>query len=729
MTSLSRRKPNQSKHRQGAVGVFVALAMFTVTPALAQPASPQSSNAVSPHHPHQSGLLKEIVVTATRHKEREVNVPISIASVSAAQLQANNISDVVDLPQLVPALRITYSGTFVQPTIRGIGSQVALPGLPQNIATYMDGYYVPDPAADDFNLVDIQSVSVLEGPQGTLFGFNATGGAILVNTKNPQQAPSAFARVGLSSYGHISDAFYGTTGITDDLAVNAAWGYDHGDGYFTNILTNNHDAAQFTSWYLRTKALWTPADGISFLFAYMHDSDNNPLTQMVTARNGESIAIAVPGAVISTKPYDVSLQGPTYARLNSNSYTLTSKFDLGFANLISYTGYREDEMDQGLDYTASSVPLNDSAWSVPDKTSTEELDLVSKSAAPLNWVAGLFYMHYTDSYDYVTNDAKIFDSKNTTDSYAAFGNVTYEIAHNLYLTGGGRYSIDRPSVAFDLFPYSLAESGYTEFHNFSGRGVLRYQLTPDSNVYASFTQGYKAGGLPASAFSLVPVKPETINAYEVGYKIATSRVRADVAAFYYDYKNVQVTTYGAGGQSITVNAALVHSVGIDGDVTLRATRHLNLTLNGGFTHAYYVSFPDATSTVQNLDPVSPSYGAISLVPFNASGLPVERTPRFSGNIGGDYHFSLAGGLMNLNANLFYTQHFYFDVAEQLPQKAYTLLNLRATWTAPSGRLDLSIYSTNVTGSTYLISNFTDPYASRAVYGAPRIIGGSVTYHF
>lgn len=732
MSSQFDRIRSQPKSRLSAIGAFTAMAISAAGTALAQSAAtgPSATNSATPTSAEQGGVLQEVVVTAEKRKERSVDVPISVSTVTASVLDASGITDVQDVPELVPALRITYSGTFVQPTIRGIGSQVALPGLPQNIATYVDGYYVPDPAADNFNLVNTTAVSVLKGPQGTLFGYNATGGAIQITTSDPQQTPSFLARVGGASYNETSDAFYGTTGLTSDLAVNLATSFDHGDGYVTNLYNNDHDAGEFTNWYIRPKVLWTPSDNVSFLFAYSHDDDDNPMTQNVVARNRETIGVAVPGNEIPTTPGVVALDAPTYARLSSDSYTLTSKFDFDFANLTSYTGYRKDTIAQALDYDATPAALNGSAWTVPDTTFTQEFDLASTAKGPLNWVAGAFYMHYTDSYDYNTNDTAIFTSKNSTDSYAGFANVTYELAPNLYLTGGGRYSIDRPSVAFDLIPYSEAESGDTEFHNFSGRGVLRYQLSPQSNVYASFTQGYKAGGLPASAFSLTPVKPETIDAYEVGYKVAASRIRADVAAFYYNYKDIQVTTYGAGGQSITVNAAEAHSYGIDGDLTLQATENLDFTLNAGYTHAYYANFPNATATSQNLDPASPTFGTISLVPFDATGRPVERTPRFSGSIGADYGFNVpGGGRVVLNANVFYTTNFYFDVADQLPQNAYGLVNLRATWTDPSGHFDVSAYSTNVGNSAYYIASFTDPYASRAVYGAPRIIGGSVTYHY
>jgi iron complex outermembrane receptor protein len=706
-------------------GVFAATLGIGAMAAQADPAAATAAADTSTGE----GSLQEIVVTAQKRTEKEVDVPISVAVLSGTQLTQQSITDVLALPQAVPALRITYSGTFVQPTIRGVGSQVALPGLVQNIATYVDGFYVPDPAADDFNLVNIDSVSVLKGPQGTLFGYSATGGAIQIKTLDPEQQMSGFARLGYGRYGTADAAFYGTTGLTDTLAVNIAGDYEYSDGYIKNIFTDNDHAGEYHRWYVRPKVKWTPNDDMSFVFSYAHDVDNNPLTQNVVARNGETIAIAVPGAEIPTNRGTVALNAPTYSFLTSNSYNLTSKFNLGFADLTSYTGYRTDNEDQALDYDASSAALNGSQWRVPDETFQEEVDLSSKSGGRLDWVAGVFYMHYEDKYDYNTNGNAIFTSDNKTDSLAEFADITYQVVDNLFLTAGARYSMDRPHVGFDLIPFGLDESGDAKFHNLSSRGVVRYQLTPDSNVYGSYTQGYKPGGLPASAFSLVPVQPETIDAYEIGYKTAQSIVRANVAGFFYQYKNIQVTSYGAGGQSETVNAADAHIYGVDGDLTVQVTRDLELTLSAGWTHARYINFPNATATTQNLNPASPTYGTISLVPYNASGNPVERTPDFSGTIGGNYGFDVAGGRLVVNSNLFYTSKFYFDVAEQLPQGSYAILNARATWTDPSKRYDFSIYGTNLTSRQYYIASFTDPYASRAVFGDPAMFGGQVTIHF
>lgn len=710
-----------SVHRLLA-GVALATMALVASEALAA-ATDADTNAST----DQNGL-QEIVVSAQKRIERQQDVPLSISVVSGDELAQRGVTDVASLPQTVPALRITYAGTFVQPTIRGVGSQVALPGLPQNIPTYVDGYYVPDPAADNFNLVDISSVSVLKGPQGTLFGYNSTGGAIQITTRDPQQETTGLARIGFESYDHVTTQVYGTTGLTDTLAVDTAASFDHSDGYVKNIYTHDADFSEYSDWYVRSKVKWTPVDGVSFVLAYSHIFDDNPITQDVVARNRETVTIGIPGVLIPTDPKEVAISTPSYSRLISDSYTLTSKFNLGFADLTSYTGYRTDTEDQALDYDSTAPSVNGSAWDVPDKTTTQELDLTSKPGGRFNWVVGGFYLHAVDSYDYNTNGNPVFTSKNSTDSWAVFADGTYQVMDNLYFTAGTRYTTDHPWVAFNLIPLKFAENGGTNFDNDSSRAVVRYQLTPDSNVYGSFTQGYKSGGLPASDFSLVPVEPEKIDAYEVGYKLATSAIRFNTAAYYYNYKDVQVTTYEFFSSTVA-NAAAAHIYGLDADLTLQVTKDFDFTLSGAYNHSRYASFPNASAWTQNLNPASPNYGVISQIGYDATGATVERAPTFSGSLSADYGFNLAGGRMVLFGNLFYTTKYYFDVAHQAPQDAYALLSLRATWTDPTKRYDLSLYGTNVTNTKYYLTSYIDPSSFRSVYGPPAMVGGSVTYHF
>ncbi len=688
----------------------------------------------------EEGALQEIVITAQRRSEKQQNVPISISTVTGAALEQKGIVDVAQLPQAVPALRIDYAGNNVQPTIRGVGSQVAGPGFVSNIGVYVDGYYIPSPGASDINLVDISSVSVLKGPQGTLFGYNATGGAIQITTPSPEHETSGFARVGYGSHNDINGAFYVTTGISQMLAFNVAASYDGGDGYVTNTVSGDRKAGQYSTWSVRPKLLFTPTDNMSFLLAYAHSYTDDPWTQNTIARDGQTIGSIVPNNIIATDRGQVSNNAPNFMHLTSDSITLTSSFKFDFADLTSYTGYRTDDVSQGLEYDDTPANIYAAQWTIPDTTFTQEFDLASKSGGRLQWVVGAFYMDLKDTYHYNTNSAvspdgtgapfnPLFTSKNDTKSIAGFADATYQVGDKVFLTAGGRYSHDESCLSFDLFIADLVGSGCTTFTNFSPRAVARYQIDAQSSVYGSFTEGYKSGTLPGSSFSLTPVLPEKIDAFEVGYKIATSAVQFNTAAFYYNYKDIQVTAYGANGASVTRNAAAAHIYGLDGDLTWNVTPDFTLNVSGAYTHAHYADFPNAIGFRQDLVPTSPTYGQFGTFNVDATGYQVQRTPEFAGNVGASYGFNVGGGRLVLNANLFYTSKFYFDAVQQLPQDAYTLLNLRGTWTDRSGHYSVALFGTNVTSEKYFAQNFTDTFASRAVYGPPALVGGTFTVHF
>lgn len=669
-----------------------------------------------------------IVVTAQKRSEALQDVPISISAVSGEALEQRNISAILDLPQTVPSLRINYAGTFVLPTIRGVGSIVALPGLTQNIATYVDGYYIPTPSASNFSLANVESVSVLKGPQGTLFGANATGGAIQIQTREPEYQTSGLVRLGYSSYDNVKAEAYVTTGLTDFIAVDVAANYEYGNGYVTNIANDDDHYAQFRKYSFRTKALIEPTSNLRFTLAYEHSYADDPISQMVVPRDGITQGRFDPGATITfDSPKRVALNNQGFAVRESNSYTLTSELDLGGVSVTSYTGYRTDVMSQGLDYDATSSPMNFSNWVVDDSTFTQEINIASNGSGPLTWVLGGFYLKYKDAYDFNVNGSDIFRSKNETESYSGFADVTYEAVDNLFLTGGIRYTEDKPCVDYLLEGPGIQDAGCTKFDNVSVRAVGRYQITNNTNIYASYSQGYRSGGLPGSAFSLVPVEPETIDAFEIGFKTADYPLRFNIAAFYYDYKDIQVTNYGAGGQSMTVNAAKAEIYGIDGDLSYNITEDLQLSLSGSWTHAKYKDFPNALG--RNLDPTSPSLDYLEAIPVDATGFRVERTPRFSGNAAVNYGFDLGGGRMALNANVFYTGSYYFDPAHQLKQPAYTLVNLKATWTDPSEHLDFSVFAKNAFNEEYFVSSFLDPTSARARYGEPSIFGGSITYRY
>jgi iron complex outermembrane receptor protein len=418
-----------------------------------------------------------------------------------------------------------------------------------------------------------------------------------------------------------------------------------------------------------------------------------------------------------------------------DSISLTAHYDSGLGTLSSYTQYRRDKTVEHFDSDITAAPLLYSVYPIYDNTLTQELNLASTQGGTFSLVTGLYFyrnLNVYNPYDTASGGRplkEVFYTKNPSHSYAAYGDGTYEVVSRLFLTAGVRYTADRISEYFNLINVRTG-SAKDSFTNWSPRGVLRYQITPNSNVYASFTEGYKSGALPAASFSTVALQPETIRAYEVGYKIASDAFQFETSAFHYDYRDLQVSTF-KGFSSIDTNAARSTIYGADAHATAQIHQDLNLNLGIAFAHAVYDDYPNASGYVQNLNPASPSFGLFtsSLVgaagnPFDASGNTLPRAPRFTANVGLSYSHRFSAGSLELDATDYYTTKVYFDPVNQFSQGAYSVLNLRATWSTADDRWAFSIYGTNVADAIYRNQVLPGSYGIRQTYGPPAQFGVS-----
>ena len=271
------------------------------------------------------------------------------------------------------------------------------------------------------------------------------------------------------------------------------------------------------------------------------------------------------------------------------------------------------------------------------------------------------------------------------------------------------------------------------------RVVLRYKPTDESSVYASFTRGYKAGILNVGGLSQQPVKPETINAYEVGYKYDDRTFAVDLASFYYDYKNLQVSSFQSGAAQIR-NAASSEIYGLEGQLRYRVTSDFNVNVGAAWTHARYKDFLNAPF-YSFCDPAAPATSLLFCVPIalggtgpgglvqsltDASGAHMQRAPEYTGNLGASYGINVGGGDLTLSGNLYYTSSFYFDPEEQFKQEGYALLSLRAAWTDPSGHYTLALFGDNVTDKRYRTQVLFNTLGIGTVWSSPatvRRLGG------
>jgi iron complex outermembrane receptor protein len=442
----------------------------------------------------------------------------------------------------------------------------------------------------------------------------------------------------------------------------------------------------------------------------------------------------VPGTPVASQPRQTSGTYGASHTFKSSVAMLRADFDLGFADLSSYTMYRDEHGFELKDYDSSPVPAFGANWNVFDKTASQELVLSSKKGGKLSWAGGAFFYRNKNEYpSFNTNSGgkasqHVFDSSITQSSKAVFADLTYEAVKDLFLTGGVRYSRDESDATFNVPTARLTRHGEHSWTNTSPRAVARYQLTPDSNVYASYSLGYKAGLIPITE-SVNPVEPEKVKAFEVGYKMARGSYRFDVSAFNYDYTNMQVASY-IGTISLTRNAAASKIRGVDAQLSTDLwTPSLKLNVGATYMKANYDTFKGAVDYVQDLSlPAAATYGTFLNPAVDASGKMMLRTPRFTGNVGLAYHIPLETGKVVLTGNYYRTSKFYFDAPNRFSQEGYGLLNLAATYDA-NDHWSFSVFGKNVTNTVYRAEVLPGPVAIQQGYGEPRSWGASVSYHF
>lgn len=714
----------------GLASGSVAGAQTIPPPANAEtaPAAADPATATAPAKPSD-----DIVVTAQRRSERLVDVPIAITAVTNTQLAGAGVIATQQLGQIVPGLRLDLSGGFSQPTLRGIGSSVAGPGLSASVATYVDGFYRPSQLSNNFEIADVESIQVLKGPQGTLFGRNATGGAILVTTLEPTFDPSLNAKASYARFNDVRTSLVASTGLTDTIAVGIAGQYHHTDGFVTNLF-NGMKVDRADNWNVRAKILIEPSENTSFLLTYEHTQIDDNSSATYSAYRGFSIANdpalvnrIKPGSfsvVIPTKRGVVSLNAPLAFKVNADGITLRSRLNLDGATLTSYTGYRTEYVRIEQDYDATELTLFHGRFPPQQKTFSQELNLASDNDGRLTWVAGLYYLddksHYPSyraTFDGIP-EFNVFDIHNDVVSYAAFADGTYNFNEKLFVTLGGRYSIDKLDARFSAFGGPFVGAKKT-FKSFSPRAVLRYAIDDDTSVYASASRGNKSGAFNAAGFSTIPVKPEKINAYEIGFKTSQPGIRFETSAFYYDFSNLQVNRF-TNTASILVNAAKARIYGADFQLAAKLAPNLRAEFGGAYTHGRYTDFPNAPTYLGTGFPGNP----IRTASVDATGFQMLRAPTLTGNAAVTYDHDLAGGGFSATASYYRTSHFFFDAGHQTEQDGYGLLAARASWTTPDGHYTFGVFGENLTDSKYLVQVLQEPQAILQQYGTPATYGVS-----
>jgi len=711
-----------------------------------------------------------IVVTAQRRAELSRDVPITVTTMSEAQLKQANVQSLVDVPKLSPGVRFDKQGAYTQPVIRGIGNTIATTGAGNSVGIYVDGFYLPNTMAIDFDFLNVESVQVLKGPQGTLFGRNSTAGAILVTTAEPEFETRGIVEASYERFNAKKVRGYFTTPISDRVAMSAEGMYSEGDGFWRSVYDGRpglfgsgfdpgvpqKKPGAYESWSTRLSLKADLSDRASLLLRYEHADKHDPAGQMNATYLGTIGGVqypftagdAIPGTTFGFGRREIASNQLADFRIRSNVLQLTGKFDLGPVELTSYTQYRKEKVAQKQDSDFSSASIFALSLPEPSEVVTQEFLLNSQTDSRLQYTAGLFYfsVKYDTGVLFVRPGPTILDfsqngSKQRT--YAAYADLTYEVLDNLFVTGGVRYSRDEVRDPYEQLPFQPGNLFFApdfDDDTITPRIVVRYKPSEQASIYASYASGYKSafadtgqttGDTYRGGFYL---RPEEMDAYEVGFKYATGSMSFEAAGFWYDYKNLQNSYYELGS-TIYSNAAKSRIKGVEASLSYEVTPGLTVTAAGTYLDAKYRDYQRAGFFTPVLIPDNDGDGRMEFAgfsttqQFDASGLQVQRAPKFSGTFSANYRTEVGGGELSLSGNLYHSSTVFFDPAHQFPQGAYDIASARVEWTDPSERYTIAIYGDNLLDEKYLTQTYGTLTGAGNVWGEPLTYGISVRYNF
>ncbi len=669
--------------------------------------------------------VAEIVVTAQKRSERLVDVPVSVQVVSSEQLQNAGTGSLEDTTKLLPGVIINRSSYTLQPTIRGVGTNALGAAIDNNVAIYVDGVYQADQTGDLFDLANVSSIEVLEGPQGTLFGRNATGGAILVNTLDPSfSAISGKLNASYGSYNDGNVSGYLNLPVTSNFALNGALAYHHSDGWIHDLLTGD-DRNRQNSFDARGKLRWKPINRLNIEVSAFSTYVSDPTAADTQSLNGDTLSRLFTGKLpIATTPNNVSLDSPPSVRSRSREISSHIAYDLDFATLSSITAYHVDSSHINLDEDGSYVRLEDLTFSQSSKVFSQELNLTSRSGTPFTYVLGAYFYHQKAGYPFFDVDGgPYFSNSEKTQAFAVYADGTYQLG-KLALIAGVRYS-DESRRNNAIVDPDFLENAEKTFNSVTPRAGLRYSVDAHSNVYATYSKGFKSGEFNPGAIAPA-VSPENINAYELGYKRSTSKLSLNSAVYYYDYSNIQVTAYDINtGLAQLLNAASARIYGLDIDGTAALTDRLSLRAAFAFTHARYTSFPNAPLET----PIPPgNTGNIQTI-GSVSGNSMIRAPEYTLSTSADYKLPLSNGrVLEFIATPYYSTRVYYSFDNRLSQDPYLTFDASVAL-AVNDQLRFTLYGRNLTDKRYAANEATSNIGNGVYFSQPLTFGIRGSYAF
>ncbi|WP_182911945.1 TonB-dependent receptor [Sphingomonas cavernae] len=720
------------------------------------------------------GAIADIVVTAEKRTGSLQRTPIAITALSGAELRSSNSRSLDDIQGIVPGLKVGAISGQSQVSVRGIGTSSIVPGAEGAVAVNVNEVYISRQSALSSSMYDLASLEVLRGPQGTLYGRNATAGSINLTTARPGDVWSGFVQGTVGNFSAINiEAAVGGPIVEDRVGIRIAGFVDRHDGYGTNLVTGS-DIDDRDAKGARITLVLSPTDSLkaTIIGDYYHQRDRGAARHYFGADSDIALPGVFPGRPVgqrdggyfASRLRDIAAGYDPQLRLETKSITGIVEWTSGPFGLKSITNYRDQEFNLFTSLDGGSNFAGFYVAGEPAHQVSEELQ-AHYDGGRINATAGLYYFHEkvsaspsrapelsdvfypalglpAPSPSFYVDAVEIGGTIKTT-AKAIFGQIDYEVIDRLTLTFGLRYGSESkqlfstsafdPTKVYDFDPanpfFSTTPPGpltvlpKRTFNSTTPKFGIRFQATPRLMFYASYSEGFRSGGYDIT--SVAPAyQPEHLAAYEGGMKATAfdNRVRANLSGFYYDYTNLQVQQV-AGVQVITQNAGAARLYGGEAQVTIKPVETLTIDMSGTYLHARYQDYQGASS-VQPFFPGNVDFG----------GKRLNNAPTFAGLLSVEKAWPLGGGTLSVKAEGEYSSKFYFtpDNVDPLSQDAFFKSNLYLRFASTKGWTATAFVKNVGDKVTKTAANVTSPIFGAAVEGsvtAPRTYGITLGYSF
>jgi len=672
--------------------------------------------------------LEEVVVTAQKREESVQRIPVAVTALNEAALETRNIVNLQQVGAISPNVRIdttrSGSGSGGPIFIRGVGQNDPLASADPGVGVYVDGVYFGRMNGSLFDLVDVERVEVLRGPQGTLYGKNTIGGAVNVITQRPNSELGGNLKARLGNYNHVQVVGSGNVPLSDTLYTRFSVMGEQRDGYSTNTLpTPGRDLDERRASAARGAIRYTPSDELDVQLNVDWNQERDGGRALRRVNTGSIIAEGSPD------PFTASLDYPGYRNSESSGLSAHVRWNGPAFSLVSISSYRDIDEDHKVDLDAGPTNLMHQNVTFRQRQMSQEFQILGTGFGDrLNWIGGLYA--FNENSRYLEFDSMLggtsfldLDVRPENTSFAAFGQIDWKFTNRLTGTLGLRYTYEKRelNLRFNTFGPAYIDDTWSQP---TPRFALAYQVTDSVLLYVSAAKGFKAGQLNARARSIPeyrPLEPEQVWAYEIGAKtrFADNRVQLNIATFYSTYKDIQLVSFAAQPNGIDFTASNAPEGKISGaELEIEANPLDGLRLQGsfGWVDARYTEYRD-------------------LAGRDLSWRKFEQTPSTTLSLAAEYTIALANdGSLALAADYVRQSKIFFESTNtaQLSQEDYGLLGARVAYTPPSKRVEFALWGRNLTDEEYIAQGVNlvgIVGAGSAIFGAPRTYGVSATYRF